>query len=140
MVICLERGAALHMAQLMPLPLTVSCFSKIQIGFAFLVLAYPGSPGQRAVKRMCMSSSMASLTLFLDMPDSSSLSVFPIHSLTKTLLKKFPRDCAVSSSVLVKGASGPAAVRLTWLSSVTSRWRSASAYVTDIALDALSKT
>jgi len=33
----LERGADLHMAQLMPLPLTVSCFSKIQIGFTFLV-------------------------------------------------------------------------------------------------------
>jgi len=32
-VVCLERGADLHMAQLMPLPLTVSCFSKIQIGF-----------------------------------------------------------------------------------------------------------
>ena len=31
-VIGLERGADLHMAQLMPLPLTVSCFSKIQIG------------------------------------------------------------------------------------------------------------
>jgi len=49
-VICLERGADLHMAQWMPLPLTVSCFSKIHIGFSFLVLAYPGSPGQRAVK------------------------------------------------------------------------------------------
>jgi len=46
MVICLERGADLRMAQLMPLPLTVSCFSKIQIGFTFLVLAYPGSPGK----------------------------------------------------------------------------------------------
>jgi len=34
------------MAQLMPLPLTVSCFSKIQIGFTFLVPAHPGSPGQ----------------------------------------------------------------------------------------------
>ena len=43
-VICLERGADLHTAQLMPLPLTVSCFSKIQIGFIFLVLAHPGSP------------------------------------------------------------------------------------------------
>jgi len=43
----------LHMAQLMPLPLTVSCFSKIQIGFTFLVPAHPGSPGQRAVKRVC---------------------------------------------------------------------------------------
>ena len=41
-----------HMAQLMPLPLTVSCFSKIQIGFTFLVLAHPGSPGKRAVKRV----------------------------------------------------------------------------------------
>ena len=48
MVICLERGADLH-AQLMPLPLTVSCFSKIQTGFAFLVPAYLGSPGKRAV-------------------------------------------------------------------------------------------
>jgi len=38
----------------MPLPLTVSCFSKIQIGFAFLVPAHPGSPGQRAVKRVCV--------------------------------------------------------------------------------------
>ena len=41
MVICLERDADLHMAQLMPLPLTVSCFSKIQIGFTFLVPAHP---------------------------------------------------------------------------------------------------
>jgi len=40
MVICLERGADLHMAQLMPLPLTVSCFTKIQIGFTFLVPAH----------------------------------------------------------------------------------------------------
>ena len=47
---CLERGADLHMAQLMPLPLTVSCFSKILFGFTFLVPAHPGSPGQRAVK------------------------------------------------------------------------------------------
>ena len=42
------------MAQLMPLPLTVSCFSKIQIGFTFLVPAHPGSPEQRAVKRGCV--------------------------------------------------------------------------------------
>jgi len=53
-VICLERGADLHMAQLMPLPLTVSCFSKIQIAFTFLVPADPGSPGQRAAKRVCV--------------------------------------------------------------------------------------
>ena len=54
MVICLERGADLHMAQLMPLPLTVSCFSKIQIGFTFLVQAHLGSPGKWAVKRVCV--------------------------------------------------------------------------------------
>jgi len=53
-VICLERGADLPMAQLMPLPLTVSCFSKIQIGFTFLVLAHLGSPGQMAVKWVCV--------------------------------------------------------------------------------------
>jgi len=47
---CLERGADLHMAQLMPLPLTVSCSSKIQIGFTFLVPAYAGCPGKEAVK------------------------------------------------------------------------------------------
>ena len=54
MVICLKRGADLHMVQLMPLPLTVSCCSKIQIGFTFLVPAHPGSPGQRAIKRACV--------------------------------------------------------------------------------------
>ena len=45
-----------HMAQLMPLPLplTVSCFSKIQTGFTFLVPAHLGSPGQRAVKLVCV--------------------------------------------------------------------------------------
>ena len=54
MVVCLEQGADLHMAQMMPLPLTVSCFRKIQIGFTFLVPAHPGSPGKRAVKRVCV--------------------------------------------------------------------------------------
>jgi len=50
----LEPGADLYMVQLMPLPLTVSCFSTIQIGFTFLVPAHLGSPGQRAVKRVCV--------------------------------------------------------------------------------------
>ena len=56
MVFCLERGVDLHMAQQMPLPLTVSCFSKIQIGFTFLVPAHLGSPGKKAVKRVCVSN------------------------------------------------------------------------------------
>ena len=46
MVICLERDADLHMAQMMPLPLTVSCFTKIQIGFTFLVPDHLGFPGK----------------------------------------------------------------------------------------------
>jgi len=56
MVICLERGADLRTAQLMSLPLTVSCFSKIQTGFTFLVPAHPGSLWQSAIKRVfvCM--------------------------------------------------------------------------------------
>ena len=53
-VICLERGSDLHMARLMPLPLTVSCFHKIQIGFSFLVPAHLGSPGQMTVKWVCV--------------------------------------------------------------------------------------
>jgi len=61
MVVCLERGADLHTAQLMPLPLNVSCFNKIQTGFTFLVLAHLGSPRQRAIKvcmHVCVPSSL----------------------------------------------------------------------------------
>ena len=70
-VICLERGADLHTAQLMPLSLTVSCFSKIQIGFTFLVPTYLGSPVKRAVKRVmmmmfcCMRASVSGLMTLL---------------------------------------------------------------------------
>jgi len=51
MVVCLERRADWYMAQLMPMPLTVSCFSKIRIGFIILV---PAHLGQSAVKRVCV--------------------------------------------------------------------------------------
>ena len=40
-VICPKQGADLHMAQMMPLPLAVTCFSINQIGFTFLVPAHP---------------------------------------------------------------------------------------------------
>jgi len=50
----LSVWSKVHMAQLIPLPLTVSCLSNIQSGFIFLVPAHPGSPGQRAVKRVCV--------------------------------------------------------------------------------------
>jgi len=61
MVICLERGSDLHMAQLMPLLLTASCFSKIEIGFTFLVPAHLGGPGKEplngcARECVCVSS------------------------------------------------------------------------------------
>ena len=51
MLACYLSGARCRLAcgpaaQLMPLPLTVSCFSEIQIGLTFLVPAHPGSPGK----------------------------------------------------------------------------------------------
>jgi len=62
MVICLERGANLHMSQLMPLPLTVSCFSKIQIGFTFLVPAHLGSSGQGPLNEcVCVCDKIAAV-------------------------------------------------------------------------------
>jgi len=70
MVFCLEQGADLHTPQLMPLPLTVSCFSKIQIHFTFLVLAHPGSPGKGPLNtvRVCVCYwiiTINTLSLFL---------------------------------------------------------------------------
>jgi len=82
MVICLELGADLHMAQLMPLPLTVSCFSKIQIGIAFLVPAHPDSPGKRAVKRVCVCVCV----FFMDLAClhvCSTLSTFTFYDFAK---------------------------------------------------------
>jgi len=69
-VICLERCADLHMAQLMSLPLTFSCFSKIQIGFTFLVPAYLCSPGKRAIKRVCVCALSMSLHYLVKTRDS----------------------------------------------------------------------
>jgi len=65
MVICLERGADLYMARRLPLPLTVSCFSKIQIGYTFLVPAHLGSPGKKAVKRVCVRYNKTAAASFL---------------------------------------------------------------------------
>ena len=70
MVICLERDADLHMAQLMPLPLTVSCFSKIQTGFTFLLLAHPGSLNVCVCVCVCVCVFQFSIT------DSSSVFYF----------------------------------------------------------------
>ena len=72
MVICLERWADLHMAQLMPLPLTISCFSKIQVGVTFLVPAHLGSPGQRAVKQVCVCVCLFSCCLRLHLRNTAN--------------------------------------------------------------------
>jgi len=97
-VICLERGADLHMAQLMPLSLTVSCFSKIQTGFTFLVPADQGSPGKMAVKRVCayndlhksrlLEISVGAISTALSPPSRPSLFLslpFPLPFLTLSL-------------------------------------------------------
>jgi len=79
-LICLQRGADLHMAQLMPLPLTVSCLSQIQIGFTFLVPAHLGSPGQTAIKRVCVCATDVVWSVCL----SVSLSVGHNHELNQS--------------------------------------------------------
>ena len=71
----------MHMAQLMPLPLTVSCFSKIQIGFTFLVPAHPGSPGKRAVKRVCVLQLTLTFTPILTLTYSTNSKPKPYFSL-----------------------------------------------------------
>ena len=63
MFVCLEQGADLHLAQLIPLPLTVPCFSKIQIGSTFLVPAHLGSPGKRDVKRVCVRACVCVMSI-----------------------------------------------------------------------------
>ena len=75
MVIRLERGADLHTAQLMPLSLTVSCFSEIWIGFTFVVPTHLSSPGQRAVERVCVCVSTAM------QPNNNLMSLCNIFSL-----------------------------------------------------------
>ena len=67
------------MAQLLPLPLTVSCFSKIQIGFTFLVQADPDSVGQRAVKWMCVCVCVCVLLLLLLLTALNSASLLEMN-------------------------------------------------------------
>ena len=64
-VICLGRAADLHMAQLMPLLLAVSCFTKIQIDSTFLVPAHPGSPGQSPEDRKTYVCNLQSIAVVL---------------------------------------------------------------------------
>jgi len=77
MVICLERGADLHMAKLMPLPLTVSCFIKIQIGLPFwyqlIQVVLPvkdGGLGVRRVISLALPAFLASAASTLPLQDA----------------------------------------------------------------------
>jgi len=79
---CLERVAALHMVQLMPLPLTVSCFTKIHIGFTFLVPADLGSPGKGPLNG-CVSA-------ILEARQNNAVQYTHIHANTST--KKTQKD------------------------------------------------
>ena len=72
----------MHMSQLMPLPLTVSCFSKIEIGFTFLVPAHLGSPGKRAGKWVCVCVCVRARACVPSMASYKSV----INSMTWTLI------------------------------------------------------
>ena len=105
MVVYLEQGADLHMAQLMRLPITVSCFSKIQIGFTSLVLAHLGSPGKRAVKRVCVCVLLLLVRPRTLIPYLTSLvfcflTVLPVFSGHLPLLTTYKSVTIISFSVL----------------------------------------
>jgi len=108
-VICLERGADLHMAQLIPLSLTVSCFSKIQIGFTFLVPAYPGSPRKRAVKRTCVRACVR-VCLFLMSERRYAVTTFTerLHDSLAYIVgsSSMQMDCSRNDIILVNTSQG----------------------------------
>jgi len=93
-VICMELGADLHSAQLMPLPLTVSCFSKIQTGFNFLVPAHLGSPGKRAIKQVYV--------LLMDCKQKA-ISRWGLKRLEEVTLEEVTRDKVNNLQVTVIG-------------------------------------
>jgi len=67
-VICLDRDADLHMAQLMPLPLTVSSFSEIQTGSTFLIPAHLGSLGKGPLNGIVLDKLVNLLFPFVLLP------------------------------------------------------------------------
>jgi len=125
-VICLQRGADLHMAQLMPLPLplTVSCFSKIQIGFTFLVLADMGSPRKKGPLNWCMFVCVCLCVCVVFSADNISPQCslvihFVLHGFScfftcftilylDTFLLLLPALCKVQAAIFNRLAYGPA--------------------------------
>ena len=76
----------------MPLPLTVSCFSEIQIGFTFLVLAHPGSPGKRAVKRVCVPDNFLPTLFVAKIPKKQTR-----HSMLPVVKKKIHKCLGIKN-------------------------------------------
>jgi len=105
MVICPERDADLHTAQLMPLPLTVSCFSKIHIGFTFLASAQPASLRKRAVKwvRACVRACMCACVC--------------VHAHARANLQLVAKFCYLGDMLSIDGdadAAVEARIRMGW--------------------------
>jgi len=117
MVICLERGADLHMAQLMPLPLTDTCFSKVQTGFTFLVPAHPGSPGQRAVKWVCVCVCVCILKAVVVFKSRKSC-------ITCSAVQQHSRGSWIHPSTHCRTSVHPASVRCVETSQTSEHFRS----------------
>jgi len=102
-VICQERGADLHMAQLMSLPLTVSCLSKIQIGFTFLVPAHLGSPGKGLLNRcVCVTWFVGGASNSMGRPSHQRMPVANVGGLRQPYPPRFFHPNAAA------GPRGPA--------------------------------
>ena len=112
MVICLERGVDLHMAQLMPLPLTVSCFSKIQIDFTFLVPAHLGSPGS-PVKRVCVCVYVGRCPRNSKMPGSFTYSRGKATGQSATTIVGYPCYPSLAKSWPVSFSTGSCSMSMT---------------------------
>ena len=148
---CLEWGVDLHIAQLMPLPLTISCFSKIQIGFTFLVLAHLGNPGQRAVKRawvflvtLIIVAVVVVLLLLLLLPELTSIVIYYIcifltHTHTQLMLMYFQSFQSWAGSLKKKNRwdSHWSSFLQTWCLSVAQiavllHWKGTFAFLTNV--------
>ena len=111
MVVCVDRGADLHTAQLMPLPLTVSCFSKIQIGFTFLVPADSGSSGKGPLNG-CVPVCLSILTVRLLIDLVSVLAVVMLLMLLLSILQHLSGSLTAVGKKVCLGKLSVANLRL----------------------------
>jgi len=85
----------MHMAQLMPLPLIVSCFSKIQIGLPFWYRLTRVVPDNGPLNGMCVcpyavsSWQLSYLSSNVQMPLTKPKDKGQNHSLTRSIYSNF---------------------------------------------------